>query len=239
MSVMNIYDPTLYTIAESQMTLKIEPGLRIRYPELQVTVEYVDGVRVEKSGAELRAFQEVVCGEVMRKYTLESLKDVAIFRSYRDFFWKVGIDPTKIRPAAEALLRRILSGKPLPMINNVVDSYNLASIKTEVALAAFNRDELKGNLLMRTAEKGEQFYGIGMNEPMALHGIEIVISDAEKLVAVYPYRDADVSKVSTGTKNLLILVCGVPGVQESSLNEASKVALELVTKFCGGKGRLE
>lgn len=221
------------------MTLEIERSLRDRYHGLQVIVEYVDGVRVDKSDGELRAFQEIVCREVTRKYSLESLKDVAIFRSYRDFFWRVGIDPTKIRPAAEALVRRILSGKPLPMISNVVDSYNLASIKTEVALAVFNRDELKGNLLMRTAEKGEQFCGIGMSEPMELSGIEIVISDAEKLVAVYPYRDADRSKVSTATKNLLILVCGVPGVQENVLNEAGQVALELVTKFCGGKGRLE
>ena len=150
-----------------------------------------------------------------------------------------GIDPTKIRPAAEALVRRILAGTPIPRINNVVDSYNLASIKTEVALVAFNRDELRGGLLMRSAESGERFNGIGMDEPMELNGREIVISDEEKLVAVYPYRDADRSKVSTTTKNLLILVCGVPGIQEKTLKDAGKVALELVTKFCGGEGRLE
>jgi DNA/RNA-binding domain of Phe-tRNA-synthetase-like protein len=222
-----------------KMILEIEPSLKVRFPGLQVIVEYVDGVRVEDSGTELQKFREGVCEEVKRKYSLESLKDICIFRSYRDFFWKVGIDPTKIRPAAEALVRRILAGKPIPMINNVVDSYNLASIKTEVALAAFNRDELKGRLLMRTAESGERFHGIGMNEPMQLNGMEIVISDDEKLVAVYPYRDADKSKVSARTKNLLILVCGVPGIHEKILNEAGRVALELVTKFCGGEGRLE
>jgi len=126
------------------LILEIEPALRTRFPGLQVLVEYVDGVSVEESCAELQAFKTDVCEEVKRKYTLESVKDVPIFRFYRDFFWKVGIDPTKIRPAAEALVRRVLAGKPLPTINNVVGSYNLASIKTEVALAAFNRDELKG-----------------------------------------------------------------------------------------------
>ena len=206
---------------------------------MNVIVEYVDAVKVEETGAELQEFKECLCGEVKRKYALESLKDVYIFRCYRDFFWKVGIDPTKIRPAAEALVRRILAGTPIPRINNVVDSYNLASIKTEVALAAFNRDELRGGLLMRSAESGERFNGIGMDEPMELNGREIVISDEEKLVAVYPYRDADRSKVSTTTKNLLILVCGVPGIQEKTLKDAGKVALELVTKFCGGEGRSE
>lgn len=215
------------------MAFEIESSLRGRFPGLQVVAEYADGVRVESGGADLQRFKEEVCGEVKLKYSLESLKDVSIFRAYRDFFWKVGIDPTKIRPAAEALVRRILAGKPIPTINNVVDSYNLASIKTEVALAAFNRDELKGGLLMRTGERGERFLGIGMSEPMELSGKEIVISDEEKLVAVYPYRDADRSKVSVATKNLLILACGVPGVHEKILSDAAKVALNLVTKFCG------
>jgi len=221
------------------MLLEIEPNLRNRFPGLQVIVEYVDGVRVGESGVELQAFKDRLCAEVKRKYSLESLKDVSIFRSYRDFFWKVGIDPTKIRPAAEALVRRILAGKTIPMINNVVDSYNLASISTEIALAAFNRDELRGGLLMRFAERGERFRGIGMNEPMKLNGREVVISDDEKLVAVYPYRDADRSKVSAATRNLLILVCGVPEIPEKILNHAGKVALDFVTKFCGGEGRLE
>ena len=221
------------------MMLEIEPSLRQRFPGLQVIVEHVDGVRVEGSGRELQGFKDIVCGDVKRKYSLETLKDVSVFRSYRDFFWNAGIDPTKIRPAAEALVRRILAGKPIPLINNVVDSYNLASIKTEVALAAFNRDELKGGLLMRTAKSGEQFLGIGMNEVMQLEGREIVICDEEKLVAVYPYRDADKSKVSSGTRNVMLLVCGVPGIDEEILSGAGRVALELVTKFCGGEGRFE
>jgi len=198
----------------------------------------VDGVRVESRRAELQNFKEEVLAEVKRKYTLESLKDVAIFRAYRDFFWKIGIDPTKIRPAAEALVRRILAGKPIPIINNVVDSYNLVSIRSEIALAAFNRDALKGRLLMRIADRGEKFLGIGMSEPMELNGVEVVISDEEKLVAVYPYRDAERSKVSGTTRNLLILMCGVPGIDERLLLEARKTALDLVPRFCGGEARL-
>jgi len=220
------------------MVFEIEPTLTNRFPGLRVVVGYVDGVRVDDSDVDLQKFKEEVLREVRQKYSLESLKDVAIFRAYRDFFWKVGIDPTKIRPAAEALVRRILAGKSIPNINNVVDSYNLASIKTEVALAAFNRDELRGDLLMRTAAKGERFLGIGMSEPMELNGGEIVISDKEKLVAVYPYRDADRSRVSGTTRNLTILACGVPGIDEKILTDAGKVALDLVTKFCGGEGRL-
>jgi DNA/RNA-binding domain of Phe-tRNA-synthetase-like protein len=221
------------------LLFEIESTLKARFPGLQVVVGYVEGVTVESSGADLQKFKEEVLREVKEKYSLESLKDVAIFRAYRDFFWTIGIDPTKIRPAAEALIRRILAGRPIPTINNVVDSYNVASIKTEIALAAFNRDELKGSLLMRTAESGEMFLGIGMSQPMELNGGEIVISDQEKLVAVYPYRDAERSRVSGTTRNLLILVCGVPGIDEKLLMDAGKVALDVVTRFGGGEGGLQ
>jgi len=220
------------------MTLQVTPSLKERFPGLQTLIGYVDGVKVEESSAELKEFSEEISLEVRHKYTLDSLKDVPVFRAYRDFFWRVGMDPTKVRPAAEALIRRILAGRPIPRINNVVDAYNLASIKTEIALAAFNRDKLKGDLLMRQAEPDESFLGIGMREPTVLTG-EIVISDSEKLVAVYPHRDAETSKISESTTNILLLVCGVPGIDFKTLRGAGEVAVSYIMRFCGGRGRLE
>ena len=199
------------------MILPITEELKNQYPDLQALVSYIDDVKVVKSGNELEIFSQEIFSEVKSKYTLGNLKDVPIFRSYRDFFWRVGIDPTKVRPAAEALIRRILAVKSIPRINNVVDSYNLASIKTEVALAAFNRDELKGDLMMRQSKKGEKFLGIGMSEPSVLTGSEVVIEDSEKIVAIYPHRDADISKVTESTRNILLLICGVPMNHEMDL----------------------
>ena len=194
---------------------------------------------MEESGAELDEFGESVFSEVRQKYTLDSVKDVSAFRAYRDFFWKVGIDPTKVRPASEALVRRILAGKAIPKINNVVDAYNLASVKTEIALAAFDRDRLKGELVMRQARPGEEFLGIGMREPTVLNGKEVVIQDSEKLVAIYPHRDAETSKVSQSTSNILILACGVPQIDISSLEVAKKVAASYIIRFCGGEAEQE
>jgi DNA/RNA-binding domain of Phe-tRNA-synthetase-like protein len=201
-------------------------------------VGYVEEAKVTESGVELSEFGERLSAEAKEKYTLESLKDVSVFRAYRDFFWKVGIDPTKVRPAAEALIRRILSGKAIPRISNLVDAYNLASIKTGIALAAFSRDELKGELVMRSAQKGERFLGIGMRDEAVLTGKEVVISDSEKLVAVYPHRDSEKSKITKFSTNILILACGVPGIETRTLIDARVIALDYVVRFCGGKSSL-
>jgi len=72
------------------MVFEIESVLKGRFPGLRVVVGYVEGVRVGSTGADLQEFKEEVLREVKQKYSLESLKDVAVFRAYRDFFLEGG-----------------------------------------------------------------------------------------------------------------------------------------------------
>lgn len=215
------------------MHLIISEGVRERFPELKVAVVSVRDVDVEAEN-KLDALRDEVVQWVHSTYDLDSLKDAHPFRAYRDFFWTLGIDPTKIRPASEALIRRVLRGKSIPRINPLVDAYNLASIKTGVPLAAFDLDKLRGCLVMRFAGEGEEFLGIGMKKPFRLKGGELVISDEEKLVAIYPYRDSEQAKITSETKNVLIVSCGVPGVEEERLIKAAETAVSYITRFCGG-----
>lgn len=219
------------------MDLKIDSKLKTRFPNLNVLLLHIDDVRVQKMDCELEKFKLEVINQVRNEYDLDSVKDNPTFRAYRDFFWGIKIDPTKIRPAAEALIRRILAGKPLPTINTLVDAYNLASIKSGIAMATFDADKLDGNLLMRFAEEDEPFQGIGMDKPLILKGGEIVVADEKKLIAVYPYRDADNTKITEKTKNITIVVCGVPGITDDVLENASNVTLDYVKRFCGNEKR--
>ena len=200
---------------------------------MHVFASLIKEVTVRNVDKKLESFKETIIQETRRCYETESLKDEPLFRAYRDFFWRIEVDPTKNRPAAEALIRRVVAGRSLPRINTLVDAYNLASIKTGIAIAAFDADRLQGDLTMRFAEEDEKFLGIGMKRPALLQGGEIVVQDREKLVAIYPYRDADDSKVTEVTRNVLLLFCGVPGISVRRLADASKVASDYITRFCG------
>ena len=215
----------------------IDGDLRARFPGLDARPCRMEGVRVASTVPSLEGRKEEIVEEVKGKYDLASLKDGRTFRAYRDFFWGIGLDPTKNRPAAEALIRRILSGKSLPTVNSLVDAYNLASIETEIALAAFDADKLHGGLVMRAARRGEEFWGVGMDGPIMLTGHEIVLNDDESLVAIYPHRDAKHSSITLGTANVLLLACGVPSLEDAELKEALNVATRYVILFCGGTAR--
>jgi DNA/RNA-binding domain of Phe-tRNA-synthetase-like protein len=216
------------------VALRPGPDLAAEFPGLEALLFDVMGLRVKPTDDDGAAFIEERVTQYRRTYALETLKDEPRLRAYRGFFWRVGVDPTKIRPAAEALLRRVIQGKPFPRINALVDAYNLASAETRIALAAFDKAKLRGDLRMRRSRPGETFLGIGMESPVTLTGVEIVCEDADRLVAIYPYRDADASRVSSETRDVRFLVCGVPGISNEALREAAAVAAIFVTRFCGG-----
>ncbi len=215
--------------------IPISEELRGRFPELMAMGWLLRDVRVGRVSPELEEFKDEVRSRTRENYDLARLKDDRVFRCYRDFFWRIGIDPTKTRPASEALIRRILQGKRLPRINTLVDAYNLASMDSGIALAAFDADKLKGRPRMRFARRGEGFLGIGMNKEMTLDGGEIVMEDDEKLIAVYPYRDAENTKVALDTRNVMLVACGVPGIGEEHLLKAGKIGSRYITRFCGGR----
>lgn len=220
------------------MKLKVSTELAERFPDLQALICRVEGVEVRRENAELERFKTEISAQTRSGYSLESVKDAPVFRAYREFYWRVGIDPTKTRPAGEALVRRILAGKPLPTINTLVDSYNLASVKTGIAIGAFDTSALKGELVMRPANEGEEFIGIGMKEPETLKGNEPVVSDDERLIAIYPYRDADHTKVTEATKGVLFLICGVPGISEEELQGCAEITIDFVKRFCDLDGEM-
>jgi DNA/RNA-binding domain of Phe-tRNA-synthetase-like protein len=214
--------------------IKFEEDLRERF-NLKSVEAVVKGIKVERSGEEFRKYKRERFEEIKRRFTLEDLKDNKIIRSYRDFYWRIGIDPTKIRPSSEALLRRVLGGKDIPEINNCVDSYNLASMLTLIAMGAYDLGKIKGDLRVRSS-RGEEFTGIG-GKKIKTEG-QIVMADDEKILNIFPYRDSDITKVTEETKDVILVLAGVKGITLGYLRDSAKTALDLVTRFCGGWGEV-
>ncbi len=172
-------------------------------------------------------FRDEVYAELRKKYTLDSVKDDPTFRAYRDFYWRIGIDPTKVRPSSEALVRRILQGKGLPSINPLVDVCNLVSALTGITFSAFDLDKISGAVRMTWSRAGERFVGIGTGE-VELTGRELVLRDDSGPISIYPYRDSERTKTSFQTRNVLLVLCGVPGLPYYRLVETERMMLERI-----------
>jgi DNA/RNA-binding domain of Phe-tRNA-synthetase-like protein len=216
--------------------MKMHNDILAAFPGLSVAEGKVGPLSIQEKSPRLEALRDEIVCSVREQYTLERIKDEPLFRAYRDFFWRVGVDPTRTRPASEALVRRILAGKVLPTINTAVDAYNLASIRTGIPIAAFDADTLAGELAMRFAEEGEAFLGIGMTAPVLLHKNQVILTDDDAIVAVYPYRDSDATKITLATETVHIVACGVPKVEREKVHSAYELAVAYLQEYASVRG---
>jgi DNA/RNA-binding domain of Phe-tRNA-synthetase-like protein len=218
-----------------QFQLNWDSRVLSKFPALAICIGTINGVRVEKENEQIRKLKKSVYEEVRAKYNIETLKDNSTVRAYRDFYWKLGIDPTKTRPSGEALLRRVLHGEDLPCISNVVDAYNLASMKTIIPISGFDEDRLSPPFQVRFANNGEVFAGIGMSKPLVLTDNVLVLADERQILCIYPYRDADYTKITEKTRNVVIIGYGAPSIERNQLEEAVETTLSYIKAVSGGE----
>lgn len=166
---------------------------------------------------------------IKSKYTLNGLKDDKTVRAYRDFYWKIGIDPTKIRPSSEALVRRVLRGA-FPRINPVVDAGNIASAYTMVPIGIYDLDRVSLPLLLKLSAGGELFKPLGNHEEVLTPRVPILVDNRGLVVHIYPHRDSAETCVTDSTRKVLIIAAGVPSVEKELLIEAVKATTKLIEK---------
>jgi DNA/RNA-binding domain of Phe-tRNA-synthetase-like protein len=164
------------------------------------------------------------------KYTLEKLKEDPIVRAYRDFFWKIGIDPTKTRPSSEALVRRALKNS-FPRIDPVIDAGNIASAYTMIPIGMYDMNSIKPPLRIVISKGGEVFRPIGGNELILEKGIPILIDSKGIVMHIYPHRDSIETMVRKNTSKLLIIAAGVPGVGKDLVKKAAELVAQLLEKI--------
>ncbi len=212
----------------------MEIAVRDEAAALGIFVAYasVEGVRVGPTTDD--SFMREAAEELRSRYTLQSLREDPVVRAYRDFYWRIGIDPTKTRPSSEAMVRRVLKGGSFPKINNVVDAGNVASALTLVPIGLYDLDKVSGRLEIRLARKGEVFRPIGGGEEV-LKGGEPVLADDEEVLFLYPHRDSRKTMITESTRRVLVVGAGVPGVEVPRVRKATNLSVELITRNAGGR----
>ena len=116
----------------------------------------------------------------------------------RALYRRFGIDPTRVRPSSEALLRRLKKGEPLPRINSLVDVANALSVQLQVPVGLYDLDKVRGDeLVVRVGAEGESYTGIG-KEKVNVAG-RICVADAEGPCG-NPSSDSARTMITTATE---------------------------------------
>lgn len=163
--------------------------------------------------------------------TTETLKDISGIAATRRVYRACGKDPSRYRPAAEALIRRMLQGKELYQISTLVDLVNLASIKFGYSIGGFDAEKFEGDTLtLGIGKAGEPYEGIGRGL-INIEGLP-VYRDSRGGVGT-PTSDNERTKIDLNTTHLLVLINGYDG-NEESVRANAEFLIHLACDFCEG-----
>lgn len=144
-----------------------------------------------------------------QELTTESLKELTSISATRKVYRACGKDPSRYRPASEALIRRVLQGKELYQRDTLVDLVNLASIAYGYSIGGFDADKFVGDTLtLGIGREDEPYEGIGRGN-INIHGLP-VYRDAQGGVGT-PTSDNERTKMTLDTHHLVVLINGYDG----------------------------
>lgn len=187
-------------------------------------------VNVEESPAELLKEIDDYC-QVLQS-TIEKVPDLPKrdkIAQTRSAYKAFGKEPSRYRNSAEAMCRRILQGKGLYQINNVVECNNLFSIKSGYSLGAYDVNKIEGAVIWKVAEEGSHYQGIGKDQI----NVEFlpVFADSQGPFG-NPTSDSVRTRITEDAQEILMVIFGFAGT--AHMEEDLQELCGLLFKYCKG-----
>lgn len=171
--------------------------------------------------------------ELRAAETTEGIKQQPAIAATREAYKRCGKDPSRYRPSAEALRRRLLRGLELYRIDTLVDLINLVSLRTGYSIGGFDADKIQGtDLCLGVGHAEEPFEGIGRGV-LNIEGLP-VFRDAVGGIGT-PTSDNERTKMDVRTRHILAIINGYDGNLER-LQEAALMTQELLQKYASSDG---
>jgi DNA/RNA-binding domain of Phe-tRNA-synthetase-like protein len=121
----------------------------------------------------LAILRHEVAARAREQSAIENLSAHPTVAALRKLFKAAGTDPSRYRPASEALLRRVLKGEELPAISPLVDINNCLSIELAVPCCVMREGSFTPPLVWRSGIAGEAYESL--RGPFSLEGRPLLV----------------------------------------------------------------
>ncbi len=163
---------------------------------------------------------------------LRSTPEIVMLHS---LFRAVGVNPRRVQPACERLIQMAQKRGQLAQINNLVDAYNLMSVRSICSLGAHDLDKLALPIQLRLLEGDEEFIPMGSHEKEACAKGEFAYVDsARRVICRLDVHQAEFSKITPKSHSVLLIIGATTALSSSRLKALFSETTDLITKYCGG-----
>jgi DNA/RNA-binding domain of Phe-tRNA-synthetase-like protein len=197
------------------------PGWSLFWAELELADE---AQAAQDALASLRAATTAWAREHFDRGKLAEEPTVA---ELRRLFRDAGTDPTRYRPASEALLRRVLKGDELPGIHPFVDLNNCLSLRLAVPCCVMAEGSFEPPMELRVGREGESYESL--KGPFRLEGRPLLTDSGRPCDA--PITGSERVKVRPDTRRVWLVAYLPAATLEPA--EADRVLRELAGQAPG------
>jgi DNA/RNA-binding domain of Phe-tRNA-synthetase-like protein len=204
-----------------------------RFPTIVGCVVHAQGVANGAAPPALtRAFAEEQRA-ALERIGERPLSELPSLAAWRRAFSAFGVEPTKYRSAAEALLRRLTKQGDIPGINLLVDLGNLVSIRYALPVAVFDQRSVSGGTTVRLADGTERFTDLGSDVADPPEPGEAIFVDGAGLVSArrWCWRQSAESAARGDTTEVLVTVEGHHEGAASDVAAAGGDLIELLEAY--------
>lgn len=154
------------------------------------------------------------------------LGSVPSLAAWRRAFTAFGVEPTRYRSAAEALLRRLTKQGEIPSVSLLVDAGNLVSVRYGLPVAVLDLKGVAGGITVQLAEGDEEFTDLGATTVEHPDPGEVVFVDEAGVVHArrWCWRQSAQSATGPDTEEILI---AVEGLHETASEDVSAALADL------------
>lgn len=198
--------------------MKISQELLAACPETTLLCFTFEAKVEEGSAALWQEIDEVQIPKLATGYETATLSTHPQIKASRQAYKKAGKDPARYRVSSEALMRRILQGKGLYRVNNLVDCNNLISIQTGLSCGLYDLDKVEGDITFRIGTD-EEYEGIGRGK-LNIEGLPVFADDLGAFGS--PTSDSVRTMITTDAKKAMLVMISFSG--EDVLEQYGEVA---------------
>lgn len=208
--------------------LHIDTLLKERCPNIRLGLLYAE-ITVREESPVLWQLMLDEAEKRSASLTTEDISKIPTVAAARKAYKLLGKDPSRYRPSAEALLRRIVSGKGLYAVNNVVNLINLISFKSGFSIGGYDPDSIQGDIVFGKGLDSDHYEGLGRG----LLNIEDLPVLRDKISAFgCPTSDSERTGIRNNSKSCLWVFFDFDC--NPDLGKYLQEASELLKKFAEG-----
>lgn len=170
---------------------------------------------------------------IRTQYSLEALAENPQIIAWREAYTSFGAKPKKYKCSVENLYRMVLEGMDLRHINTAVDLYNYISLKYMVPMGGDDLDNVDEKIELQYASGEESFIPLNSDCVDNPKSGEIIYADqSEVLCRRWNWRECDKSKMTKDSKNISLVIEGLPPVTKGQVRDISHELAALLQEHC-------